>query len=193
MNVVSWDLNHLFDCSEDVGEGDHGEEGQGDHHGESRWYAVNVGEEINSSHWERAAAVSGIGNAACADLALAFAVNHVVSAIGNAIADKGLTILVPVAVELDVAKDTGFCACAAQVLGLSAVGVSSAPWSKCAVISNILGGNGREEAGSEGEGDELVHLIYLYYYKSLFDNSQNIKRRKTTPRDAIFKFIETSH
>ena len=214
MNVVVWDVNHLFDSSEDVGEGDHGEEGHGDHHSESGWNAANVGEDIHCSHGERTTAVSCLGVVASADLALASAVCEVIGAIGNASADSGGSVSLFLAVELDVAKETSLWACAAEVLGLNAVSVSSAPWTSGSITSNncgggisfnsgvsggggggsrVLGGNGREEAGSESEGDELVHLIYLYYYKSLFDNSQYTKRRMTTPRDAIFKFIETSH
>lgn len=206
MNVVVWDVNHLFDSSEDVGEGDHSEEGHGDHHGVSGWNAANIGEDIHCSHGERTTAVSCLGDVACADLALASAVSEVVGAIGNASADSGGSVGLFLAVELDVAKETSLWACAAEVLGLNAVVVSSAPWSSGTVTSNncggisfncgvgggggVLGGNGREEAGSEGEGDELVHLIYLYYYKSLFDNSQNIKRRKTTPLGCYFQIYQ---
>ena len=176
MNVVVWNVNHLFDSSEDVGEGNHGEEGQGDHHGESRWYAANVGEDINCSHGERAAAVSCLGDVACADLALASAVVQVViGGIVNASADSGGSVGLCLAVELDVANETSLWACAAEALGLNAVSVSSAPWSSCAISTkkrfggisfNCADGgggqcwNGREKASNEGKGDEFVNLIY---------------------------------
>ena len=121
----------------------------------------------------------------------------------NAGADSGGAVGVLVAVELDVANETSACAWAAEGLGLNGVIVSSAPWSSGSITSKnfggisfncgvggggrVLGGNGREEAGSEGKGDELVYLIYLYLNKSLFDNSQNIKRRKTTPLRCYFQ------
>lgn len=180
MNVVVWDVNHCSDSSEEVGEGDHGEEGHRDHDGEGWGDAVNVGKKINSSHGNRTTAVSGLVDAVGADLGLANAVLvEVIGDVANAVADTGGPVgCLLVAVELDVAEGT--VGWAAEALGLSAVIVGSAPWSGGAVTSGgvILGGNGREEAGSEGEGDELVHLIYLYYYNSLFDNSQEIKRRK---------------
>jgi hypothetical protein len=185
MNVVVWDVNHCFDSSEDVSEGDHGEEGHGDHDSVSWGDAVNVGEEINSSHGNRTTAVSGLGGAAGADLGLASAVLvEVIGDVVNAIAGSGGSVGVLVAVELDVTEGT--VGWAAEALSLSAVSVGSAPWSGCAVTGGILGGNGREEAGSEGEGDELVHLIYLYYYNSLFDNSQDIKRRKDHTARMLF-------
>ena len=189
MNVVVWDVNHCFDSSEDVGEGDHGEEGHRDHDSVSWGDAVNVGEEINSSHGNRTTAVSGLGGAAGADLGLANAVLvEVIGDVANAIAGSGGAVGVLVAVELDVAEGT--VGWAAEALGLSAVIVGSAPWCGCAVTSGgvggVLGGNGREEAGSEGKGDELVHLIYLYYYNSLFDNSQDIKPRKDHTTGMLF-------
>ena len=104
MNVVVWDVNHCSDSSEEVGEGDHGEEGHRDHDGEGRGDAVNVGEEINSSHGNRTTAVSGLGGAAGADLGLASAVLVVVIGdVANALASSGRAVGVLVAVELDVA------------------------------------------------------------------------------------------
>ena len=73
--------------------------------------AANVGEDINCSHGERAAAVSGLGDVACADLALASAgLSEVIGCIVDALSDSGGAVGMSLAVDLDVAKETSACA-----------------------------------------------------------------------------------
>ena len=107
MNVVACGVNHFFDSSEDVGEGDHGEEGHGHHQGVSGRDAVNVGEDINCSHGNGATAVGCLGGGAGADLGLAnTCLVEVIGDVADALAACGGAVGVLVAVELDVADGT---------------------------------------------------------------------------------------
>ena len=101
----------IGDSSEDVGEGDHGEEGHGDHHGVSGGGAANALEVINSLHGKRTTTVSFLGDVTQADLGLASAVFvKVIGDVVNALAKGCGSVLVRLAVELDVAYETSACA-----------------------------------------------------------------------------------